>query len=63
MVKNMPANAGDIREVIGSLDLEHSLKKGCQLTPVILPGESNGHRCLVGHGPKSPKESDMSEEI
>ena len=63
VVKNLPANAGDIREVVGSLGLEESLEKGWQLTLVFLPGESRGQKCLVGSDPKGPKESDTTEEI
>ena len=39
MVKNLPANAGDIRDV------------GVQPTPVFLPGESHGQRSLEGCSP------------
>ena len=30
-------------------------------TPVFLPGESHGQRCLVGYGPCGRRESDMTE--
>ena len=63
VVKNLPSNAGDIREGVGSLGLEDSLEKGWQLIPVFLPGESHGQRCLVGYDPKGPKMSDMAEDI
>ena len=32
-----------------------------QPTPVSLPGESHGHRSLVGYSPRGRKESDMTE--
>ena len=32
-----------------------------QLTPVSLPGESNGQRSLAGYGPPGRKESDTTE--
>jgi len=32
-----------------------------QSTPVFLPGESHGQKSLVGYGPKSCKESDITE--
>ena len=32
-----------------------------QPTPVLLPGESQGQRSLVGYGPWGPKELDMIE--
>ena len=53
MVKNPPANAGDVRD-IGSIP-------GCgkipwsrkwQPTPVFLPGQFHGQRSLVGYSPR-----------
>ena len=32
-----------------------------KLTPVILPGESQGQRSLVGYSPWGPKESDTTK--
>ena len=32
-------------------------------TPVFLPGESHGQRSLVGYGPWSDKELDMTEQL
>ena len=32
-----------------------------QPTPVFLPGESHGQKCLAGYSPWGPKESDMTE--
>ena len=34
-----------------------------QRTPAFLPGESHGHRSLVGYSPVGCKESDMSERL
>ena len=34
-----------------------------QPTPVLLPGESQGRRSLIGYSPQSCKESDMTERI
>ena len=53
MVKNPPANAGDIRR----REFDPWVRK----TPVFLPGESLGQRSLVGYSPQGPKESDMTE--
>ena len=51
MVKNWPANAGDIR-VAGLIPgLGRSPGGGHQPTPVFLPGVSHGQRSLVDHGP------------
>ena len=57
MVKNLPANAGDLRDA-GSEDL---LKEDMAAPPVLLSGESHGQRSLAGHGPQGRKESDMTE--
>ena len=46
MVKNLPANAGDPRLILGQ---EVPLEKGMATTPVFLPAESRGQRSLVGH--------------
>ena len=55
MVKNLPANAGDIRD----MDLIPGL--GRSPGEVFLPGESHGRRSLVGSSPWGRKESDMTE--
>ena len=51
MVKNLP-NAEDIRDV-GSISGRGRSPGGehWQPTPVFLPGESHGQRCLVGYSP------------
>ena len=71
VVKNLPANAGDLRDV-GS----KKKKKRCgfnpwegkifwrrkwQPTPVFLPGESHGQRSLVCYHSWGCTESDMTE--
>ena len=57
MLKNPPANAGDIRDV--------SLIPGSEISPrgghVFLPGESHGQKSLVGYSPWGRKELDMTE--
>ena len=50
LVKNPPANAGDIEMWVRSLGQEDPLEEGMATTPVFLPGESHGQRCLVGYG-------------
>ena len=62
MVKNPPANAGDIREM-GSIPRSGKLpwRRAQQPTPVFLPGESQGQRSLVGYSLQGRKESDMTE--
>ena len=58
MVKNPPANAGDIIDGVQSLGWEGSFEEGMQPTPVFLPGESHGQRGLAGQSPQGRKESD-----
>ena len=50
-MKNLSANAGDIRDVGLIPGLGRSPGGGHQQpTPVSLPGESHGHRRLGGYG-------------
>ena len=61
MVKNPPANAGDIRDM-GSISVsEDPLEEAGQPTPVFWPGESQGQRSLAGYSPWGRKESDTTE--
>ena len=63
MVKNPPANEGDIREGIPSLGQEDPLEEGMATHPVLLPGESHGQRSLVSYSPQGCKESDTTEQL
>ena len=53
MVKNLPANAGEVKDTdrfnpwVGKIPR----RRAWQPTPVFLPGESNGQRSLVGYSP------------
>ena len=52
VVKNLPANAGDIRD----MGLIHGSgrfpwRRAWQPTPVFVPGESHGQRSLAGYSP------------
>ena len=38
-------------------------RKGWQFTPVFLPGESRGQRCLAGYSPWGHKESDTAGQM
>ena len=52
MVKNPPANAGDIKDVGLIPELRKiPYRRAWQPTPVFLPRESHGQRSLVGYGP------------
>ena len=55
VVKNLPANAGDVRDV-GLIPWRRAWKP----TPVFLPGESHGQKSLAGHSPWGRKESDTT---
>ena len=57
MVKNTPANAGDIRDP-GLISGSERSPGGGQPTAVFLPGESHGQRNLAGY---SPQGLDMTE--
>ena len=68
VVKNLSANAGDIRDVgliPGSGWLRNSswasLKRESQPTSVFLPKESHGQRSRTGYSPQDHKQSDMTE--
>ena len=61
MVKNLLANARDMRDAVRSLGREDPLERKWQPTPVFLPGESHGPRSLVGYSPWSCEELDMTE--
>jgi len=60
MLKNSPANAGDITDR-GSISGKIPWKRKWQPTPVFLPGESHGQRSLTGYSPWGRKESDTTE--
>ena len=63
VVKNLSASAGDIEMWVRFLGREdpRSGSGAQQPTPVFLPGEFCGQRSLVGSGPGSHQESDMTE--
>ena len=51
MVKNPPANAGDMRLGIDLWVREITWRRAGQPPPIFLPGESHGQRSLVGYSP------------
>ena len=51
MVKNLPANAGDIRDEGLTSGLGRSPGGGHGTTPVFLPGKSNGPMSLADYSP------------
>ena len=63
IVKNPPANAGDIRHRFNPWVRKIPWRRKWQPTPIFLPGESRGQRSLVGYSPCGHKESDMNEQL
>ena len=63
VVKNLPANAGEVREadLIPGGGGRSPGQRAWQPTPVFLPRESRGQRILEGCGPYSCKELDTTE--
>ena len=58
MVKNLPANAGDLRAPwVGKIPLEVVY----QPTAVFLPGESHGQWNLASYSPQGHEELDKTE--
>ena len=55
MGKNLPANAGDVRDA-GLISGKIPWRRKWQPTPVFLPGKSHGHRSLAGYSPRGRKE-------
>ena len=64
MVRNLPANVGDLTDV-GSIPGSGRSPGGGHgnPTPVFLPGESHRQRSLAGYSPWGHKELDMTEVI
>ena len=61
MVKNLPANTGDMGLISGSGGFPWSRK--WQSTPVFLPGKFHGQRNLAGYGPRSHKVPGKTEQL
>ena len=59
-VKNLPANAGDLRDT-GLIPGKIPWRTKWQPTPILLPGKFHGQRSLVGYSPWGRKELDTSE--
>ena len=62
VVKNTPANAGDVRDV-GSISGSGKFPGGRAWQPILvfLPGESHRQRCLACYSPWGHEELDMTE--
>ena len=51
MLKNLPANAGDVRHGFDPWVRKIPWRRKWQPIPVFLPGESHGQKSLAGYGP------------
>ena len=63
VVKNLPANAGDIRNEVSIPVWEDLLEEGMMTHSSILAWEIPGQRSLEGCSPWGHKESDMPERL
>ena len=63
VVKNPPANAGEMRCVFDPWVRKIPWRGAWQPTPVFLPGESHGQRSLADYSPLSSKKLDVTEVI
>ena len=63
MVKNLPANAGDMRRGFSLWVWKIPWRRAWQPTLVFLPGKSHGQRSLVGCSPQGCKELAMKSNL
>ena len=61
VVKNAPANAGDMGDAAQSLGLKDPLEEEMATCCVFLPGEVHGQRSLVGYSLWGCKGSNTTE--
>ena len=61
VVKNLPANAGDMKYGSNPWVRKIPRSRKWQLTPGFLPGKFQGQRNLAGYSPWSTKELDLIE--
>ena len=61
MVKNLPANSGDMRPGFDPWVAKILWRRAWQSTLVFLPGESHGQRSLAGYSPGGRKELEVTE--
>jgi len=64
VVKNLPANAGDIkRHAFDPWVRKNPWRREWLLTPVFLPKESHGQRSLAGYSPWGREQLDTTEQL
>ena len=61
VVKNLPTNAGDIRDKGSIPKLGRPPEGSMAIPPVFLPGESHVQRSQAGYSPWGRKESDTTK--
>ena len=61
VVKNLPANAEDKRDMLDPWARKIPWRSVWQRTPIFLSRESHGQKNLVGYSSKGLKELDMTE--
>ena len=61
MVKNLPANAGDIKRCELNPWVGKIPWRAWQPTPVFFPGEFQGQRNMAGYSPQGYKELDTTK--
>ena len=61
MVKNLLANAGDVRDMGSIPGSGRCLEEGMATHSRILPGEFHGWGSLAGYSPSGRNELDMTE--
>ena len=61
VVKNLPANVGDIRDTGSILVGKIPWRRKREPTPISLPGKSHGQCSLAGYSPWGRKELDTTE--
>ena len=62
MVKDLPASAGDVRDM-DSIPGKFSQRREWHLTPVFLPGKLQGQRILAGYSPWGLNELETTERL
>ena len=63
VVKNTPANAGDVRGGFDPCVGQIPWSKKCHPTSVFLPGKLLGQRSPAGYSPRGHKELDATERL
>ena len=63
VVKNLPANTGDIEKRVNLWVQKITWSRAWQPTSISLPGESHGQRSLVGYSPEDLTESQRQTQL